>query len=64
MVYGKFKKDTTKTVGVSKKIVSIGNGDYDGDKKTCLVTFLITGSPLELHNTTYTPKGTYSVILL
>ena len=29
-VYGKFKKDTTKTLGMSKKIVSIGNGDYDG----------------------------------
>ena len=26
-VYGKFKKDTTKTLGMSKKIVSIGNGD-------------------------------------
>ena len=32
MVYGRFKKDDTKTVGVSKKIVSIGNGDYDGDQ--------------------------------
>ena len=30
MVYGRFKKDYTKTLGVSKKIVSIGNGDYDG----------------------------------
>ena len=27
MVYGRFKKDYTKTLGVSKKIVSIGNGD-------------------------------------
>ena len=36
-VYGKFKKDTSKTLGVSKKIVSIGNGD-----KHCLLTSLMS----------------------